>query len=368
MKTHGWILIILAFLGGGVPGIAQDQKVTAPVPVLSKEYVSPDHRFKIHFPDVPKEFDLPFDSKMGPIVTHTVMYTSNITYWLGYTDYPINFEKANAIKAMLDNGRDGSLARVAKEDPRILTESDISVDGYPGRFLRVELKGDAIVRYEIVLAGNRQYVLAVGTPKGDPKNEETQKNYDKFATSFFDSFKITPPLEADQTSTWTEFSSTEGKYQIQFPGSPFRLSLPLESLRPPSTLYLTAYSSSGQYSVMYFDYAATPSPTDRAALKTFLDDLREGQKDMQEQTGGKLTVVSEFDVTFDGYPGRFMVADINNIAIFRIKTIVVKDRVYCITVIMPRDDPKASDAVYEKLSMKFINSFNLVKDAGKQED
>jgi hypothetical protein len=295
------------------------------------------------------------------------MHTSDITYWLVYTDYPISFDKADLIKAMLDKARDGSLAHVAKEDPRILTESDISVDGYPGRFLRVELKGDLIVRYKIVLAGNRQYVLAVGTPKGDPKNKDSQKNYDKFATSFFDSFKIAPPLEADLTATWTEFSSTEGKYRILFPGTPFQWAIPLEMLSTPSTFYGTAYASSGQYTVMYLDYAETPAPTDRAAMKSFLDDLREGQKDRQEQTGGKLTVMSETDITLDGYPGRFMVADINGIAIFRVKTIVVKNRVYCITVLMPRDNPKASDTkVYERLAMKFINSFNLVKLAVKQ--
>jgi hypothetical protein len=88
--------------------------------------------------------------------------------------------------------------------------------------------------------------------------------------------------------------------------------------------------------------------------------------DMQEQRGGKLTVMSETDITFDGYPGRLMVADINNLATYRVKTIVVKNRVYVITVLMPRDDPKASDpTVYEQLSMKFINSFNLIKEAVK---
>jgi hypothetical protein len=220
----------------------------------------------------------------------------------------------------------------------------------------------SIIRYKIVLAGNRQYMLAVTTPKGDPKNMEAQKNYEKFASSFFDSFKIIPPLEADLTATWKEFSSTEGKYRIQFPGTPFQWSLPLEALRTPSTFYLTAYSSSGQYTVMYLDYAETPTQTDSAGLKNFLDDLRDGQKDRQEQTGGKLSVVSETDITFDGYPGRFMVADINGIAIYRVKTIVVKHRVYCITVLMPRDPNVSDTKVYEKLSMKFINSFDLMKE------
>jgi len=120
---------------------------------------------------------------------------------------------------------------------------------------------------------------------------------------------------------------------------------------------------------MYLDYAEAPAPTDPQALKNFLDDLRDGQMDMQEARGGKLTVVSETDIKFDGYPGRFMVADLNRIAIYRVKTIVVKNRVYCITVLMPRDDPKALDTkVYEGLSMKFINSFTLMKEAGKHED
>jgi len=369
MKTHRWILIVLVFLAGSVPGIAQDQTLTPPDQVLLKEYVSPDRRFQIRFPDVPKEFDFQADTKTGPIVAHNVMHTSNITYSLVYTDYPMSFDKPEVIKAMLDKARDGGLARVAKEDPHILTESDISVYGYPGRFLRVELKGDAIIRYQIVLAGNRQYVLTVGTPKGDPKDIEAQKHYDKCAGSFFDSFKIIPPLEADLTATWTEFSSSEGKYRIQFPGTPFQWSLPLEMLRTPSTFYGTAYASSGQYSVMYFDYAETPAPTARAALKSFLDDLRDGQKDRQEQMGGTLTVMSETDITFDGHPGRLMVADMNGIAIFRVKTLVVNKRVYAITVLMPKDDPKASDTkVYERLSMKFINSFNLMKEAVKQQE
>src|SRR4029078_4333295 len=132
MKTYRWILIVLAFLCGDVAGVAQ-QTVAPPDQVLLKEYVSPDLPFKIRFPDVPKEFDLQGDTKTGPIVAHNVMHTSNITYWLVLTDYPISFDKPDVFKAALDRARDGSLARVAKEDPHILTESDISVDGYPGR-------------------------------------------------------------------------------------------------------------------------------------------------------------------------------------------------------------------------------------------
>ena len=59
MKTHPWILIVLVVLGGAVPGLAQTRLVTPLDQVLAHEYVSPDRRFKIRFPDVPKEFDFP---------------------------------------------------------------------------------------------------------------------------------------------------------------------------------------------------------------------------------------------------------------------------------------------------------------------
>ena len=362
MKTHQWFIIVLAFLIGSAPSIAQEGRSTTPHQALSKDYVSPDHRFKIDFPDVPKEFDLQADTQTGAVVSHQVMLDAEITYWLNFADYPINLERGAAVKATLDKARDGGLARVAKEDPRIVSESDISLDGHPGRFLRVELKGDAIVRFKIVLNGNRLYVLSVGSPKSDPKNVNAQRRYEKLATTFFDSFKIIPPLEADLTAAWTEFISSEGNYRIKFPGAPCRWTLPLEELSPPSTLYVHAYNSSSQYSAMYMDYAETPAPTDRAALTRFLDELRDGQMQKVEQMGAKATMVSESDITFDGYAGRFLVVNIINTGIYREKTIIVKGRVYFLTVMSPRDDPQASDPkVYEKLSAKFMSSFELIK-------
>lgn len=363
MKTHKWLLLVIAFLAGSVPGIAQNQAGTARDQVLAKEYVSPDGRFKIRFPDAPQEFDLQVDAKTGPVISHQLVLNTDVTYSLNFTDYPINLENGDAVKATLDSARDGGLARVAKEEPRVVSESDISLDGHPGRSLRVELKGDAILRLKIVLTENRQYVLAVGTPKGDLKNAEVQKRYDKIATGFFDSFKIVPGLEADRAATWPAFTSSEGKYRVQFPGAPFRWSLPLQALSPPSTLHVTGYYSSGQYSVMYFDYAQTPAASNRAALKTFLDELNAGQIARAEQMGGKVTVVSENEIDVDGHPGRFMVAEIAGLLTYRVKTIVAKSRVYFLTIAMPNDDPKSSDPkAYETLSLKFLDSFKLTKE------
>lgn len=104
MKARTWILIVSACLCGSISSIAQDQTVTPPNQDLRKEYVSPDRRFKVRFPDEPKEIDFPFDTKTGQLVIHTLMHTSTINYWFSYINFPINFEKANAIKATLDRG------------------------------------------------------------------------------------------------------------------------------------------------------------------------------------------------------------------------------------------------------------------------
>jgi len=58
-------------------------------------------------------------------------------------DYPINLESADLVKKALDSAREGSLKRIAKEDPQVTKESDISIDGHAGRYLEIELKGDA---------------------------------------------------------------------------------------------------------------------------------------------------------------------------------------------------------------------------------
>lgn len=365
MKTHQYVLVALTIFGCGIICLAQENKLSSRIvpqgPALSKEYRSPDGRFKICFPDVPKEFDFPFNTKIGQIVTHTIAYASDVTFWVNYTDYPMISVKPDAVKALLDNARDSGLARVAKEDPRILAESDISVDGYPGRFLRVELKGDAIIRLKIVLAGNRLYLITFSSPKGDARDLDSKDSYEKVASSFFDSFKIMPVLEADLAARWKEFSSAEGKFTIQFPGTPYQSSLAVNLSLKELTFHIIGYQSFGLYSVMYLDY---PDSLDPGTLKTFLDDLRIGELEASTELGMKATVLSETDAIVGGYPGRFLVAELSDKRIYRRKMFLVKGRIYIIMATAPKDDLKTpASNVSEALSMRFINSFSLAEPA-----
>jgi hypothetical protein len=367
MKIQKYILIVLTFFTGIVPVMAQEKKPILPAGAQTviidgpsgTEYVSAAGRFKIRFPGVPQEFEGTYDTKLGQIASHLVMLAADITHAVNYTDYPMNIEQPELVKGVLDNARDGGLARVAKEEPRILSETDVSIEGHPARFLRVELKGDAIIRYKFVVVGNRVYVLSVGTPK----RPDAQAEYERLATTFFDSFKLMTPLEADLAETWREFSFAEGKFKIKFPGTPYQA--PLE-LRKQLKFQVAGYQSAGSYSARYLEFSEIVK--DPAALRVFLDNMRDAELEYLEQRGKKPKVLSETDITYDRYLGRMLVLELPNNVIYRNKTIVVNNRLYVLTTIIPKVDAQSTVGnAYEQLVMRFIDSFSLIPETGKHQ-
>ena len=296
---------------------------------------------------------------MGKLPFHMFVCPSTITYNVNYVDYPIDLENADLVKKALDSAREGSLKRIAKEDPRVIKESDISLDGHAGRFLQVELKGDAMVRMRYAVAGNRVYVVGVGSPKTKPEVVDATNDYETIATRFMDSFKIIPALEADMSPSWKEFSSTDGGFKVQFPGTPQQSSLPAGS---SGLMHSASYQSAAVYSAMYLDYSETPK--DLIAIIELLDSLRLGEIESLVKDGITPKVLSETTTSLDGYPGRFLVLEINK-RIYRRKMLVVKNRVYIITATAPRDDASTGHS-YETLSLRFINSFSFMAQPMKE--
>jgi hypothetical protein len=362
MKTQKHVLIPLTFFACAIVSIAQQAASTSapsPAPTTSKEYVSADGRFKVLFPDTPKEIHETVESSMGKLPFHMLICPSTVTYSVVYMDYPINLENADLVKKALDTAREGSLARVAKENPRITKESDISIDGHAGRFLQVELKGDVVIRMRYAAAGNRVYVVAVGSPKTKPEVVDATNDYETIATRFMDSFKIIPALEADLSTSWKEFSSTEGRFKVQFPGTPQQSS---GSAGSSELIHNASYQSAAVYSAMYLDYSETPK--DLIAIIELLDNLRLGEIESLLKDGLNPKVLSETTTSLDGYPGRFLVLEINN-RIYRRKMLVVKNRIYIITATAPRDDANTGNS-YETLSLRFINSFSFMAQPMKE--
>ncbi len=365
MKIQKYILIVLTFFACVVPVIAQEKKPGLPTEAQTvvidgpngQEYSSTAGRFSIRFSGVPKEFEETEETSVGTLVSHTVLFVKDIAESVSYRDYPGNLELPSFIKRVLDDARDRGLTRFAKEEPHILSETDVSVDGHPGRLVRVEVK-DQTLRFKILVVANRTYVLMLGTPK----LPSAQSEHEKLATSFFDSFKLMIPLEADLTGTWKEFSSAEGKFRVQFPGTPYQAPLQLSK---ELKFQVAGYQSAGSFSARYLDFPETLK--DPAALNAFLDKMRDGELEYLEQRGKKYKLRSETDITYDRYFGRMLVLELPNNVMYRSKTIAVNNRLYVITALVPKDDPQLSGDVYERLAMKFIDSFDLLSEGGKRQ-
>lgn len=63
-----------------------------------------------------------------------------------------------------------------------------------------------------------------------------------------------------------------------------------------------------------------------------------------------------------------MVLELPHNVICRNKTIVVNNRLYVLTAIVPKDDAQsAAGNVYEQLSLKFMDSFGLLVEGGKRQ-
>lgn len=361
MKSQKHLIALILFTCTTLSIAQQRPPATStptPTPTTVKEYSSSEGRFKVFFPlpCTPNDIHGPADTKVGKVPFHMLLCVSpTVTFSVSYVDYQIDMEKPDLVKKALDSSREGSLARVAKEDPRIIKEVDISVEGHPGRFLQIELKGDGMVRMKYFVAGNRVYAFGAGTPKKKPEVVDATHDYETLATSFMDSFKLIPPLEADVSGTWKEFLSVQGRFKVQFPGTPVESSLPAGS---SGLMHVAAYQSAALYSAMYLDYFETPK--DFVAVMELLDNMRLGEFETAEKAGMNPKLLSETSISFDGFPGRFLVLEFSNNQIYRRKMIVVKNRVYILTATAPRDAPKVGNNSYEALALKFINSFSLL--------
>lgn len=362
MDSHKCLAILTLFACTTLSNAQQQSPATVtsdPTPKTVKEYSSAEGRFNVSFPVPckPNEIEGPVESKLGTIPMHIVLCVSpTATYSVLYNDFPIDLNSPELVKKALDSAREGSLTRVAKEDPHIVKELDVAIEGHPGRFLQIELKGDAMVRVKYFVVGNRSYAVGAGTPKKQPQVIDATNNYEAIATSFMDSFKLIPPLEADASGSWKEFSSKEGGFKVRFPGTPIETSLPAGS---SGLMHVAGYNSAALYTVMYVDYYETPK--DFVAIMELLDNLRLGEFETLEKQGRDPRLLSETSIWWNGYPGRFLELELSNNQIYRTRTIIVKNRVYITTVTAVMDDPKASERRYEKLALKFIDSFSLLE-------
>jgi hypothetical protein len=118
----------------------------------------------------------------GPVQMHfwSVERGRDAAFLVAYSDYPEQFAFEKGADALLDISRDGTVSNLHGQ---LLKETRVTLNGYPGREIRVTvLDGKGVFRHRMFLAGHRLYQLGVATKPTEVESPEIDR--------FFNSFKL----------------------------------------------------------------------------------------------------------------------------------------------------------------------------------
>lgn len=192
MKLLARIAILLALcLNSTVAGFAQGFRVEGQSPTATtgaETFTSLEGRFSVALPQQisgyrPQSANTPEGRIEGSLFNWK---TTDGSFIVGYVDRPEVVEPMG--KRALDILRDSALA-VGQGKARLISEKDISLDGHPGRELKVGLSdGFTIIR--MYLVGKRIYQAIVSIQTVDQAREPN-------AIKILDSFKLLSQSEVD---------------------------------------------------------------------------------------------------------------------------------------------------------------------------
>jgi hypothetical protein len=137
---------------GGLPAIGQSQWKT----------VAPEGgRFSISMPGKPKPLQQSVNTAAGPIKMYmNQLDLGSMVYTVIYSDYPANLTAQSDPQTMFNHARDVILKN---QSGKLLSERFISLNGYPGKELKVSLPNNIITIERMYLVKQRLYQAIVGT-------------------------------------------------------------------------------------------------------------------------------------------------------------------------------------------------------------
>ena len=165
--------------------------------ILLMSFINPDDWFlfeakncKIYFPQKPTEQSQTIVTAIGELKLNIYMYQvpdnkedDNLVYGLIESDYPdslINSNKKDILDNFFRNSIDGAVNNV---HGKLLSESKIQLDSFPGREVRIDFRdGLAVLKMRIYLVRNKMYMEQTIT--------DTKKDFNKSIDRFMDSFKL----------------------------------------------------------------------------------------------------------------------------------------------------------------------------------
>lgn len=183
-KPARYFLSLAILINCSILGWAQGFSVESnspPAPAGTETFTSLEGRFSITLPKqisgyTPQSANTPEGRIEGSLFNWR---TAEGSFIVGYTQRPEAVEPMG--KRALDILRDSAIAS-GQGKAKLLSETDISLDGHPGRELKVEFP-DGITTARIYLVRNRIYQAIVSLPPGS-KTQEPK------AIKILDSFKL----------------------------------------------------------------------------------------------------------------------------------------------------------------------------------
>jgi len=146
-----------------------------------KEFISSDGGYSVLFPGTPIEQTQQVNTVDGAINMHFIEFNGKtFSYFTGYVDYPESLFYRETADEILDGMRDRGVSKNI-----LLSEDILSLDGDPGRDLKVQMSGGKYIKYQrIYLVEHRAFqIIAVVAVK-----DEDNKSY--YIKKFLDSFKL----------------------------------------------------------------------------------------------------------------------------------------------------------------------------------
>jgi len=146
--------------------------------------------FKILFPQKPEEQTQTVNTALGKLNIDTYIYEvpdskkdDNLMYMFAQTAYPdtaINSDKKDLLDKFFRGSIDGAVNNV---HGKLLSETVIQLNGYPGRKVRIDFKdGLAVINMGFYLVKNKLYMSETIT--------ETKNDFNKSIDKFFNSFSL----------------------------------------------------------------------------------------------------------------------------------------------------------------------------------
>jgi len=194
-------------------------KLLNPGPAVWSEFRSDEGRFSISMPERPVSQASTIETIQGRFEQHAFIASHMpLLCMVAYTDIPKPLLAADNADGFFDGVRDEFIKDAGG---KLASESSLSLDGYPGREIKVHLfRGE--LRLRLFLVGDRLYIVSLtNLDKVSESDAETPNK-------FFGSFKLNPitkriaalPVRQEDFGTFlylpTGFSATFTDLQKQF--------------------------------------------------------------------------------------------------------------------------------------------------------